>query len=52
MKTGQILILLLTFVLTFGAALLAMLLIQPDVMRRRISQATQAPAPEAQTDPQ
>lgn len=44
MKTGQILILLLTFVLTFGAALAAMLLIQPDAMRRRISQATQAPA--------
>lgn len=47
MKTGQILILLLTFLLTFGAALVAMLLIQPDAMRRRISQATQAPTEEA-----
>ena len=46
MKTGQILILLLTFVLTFGAALLAMLLIQPNAIRRRISQATQAPSEE------
>ncbi|RZT42925.1 type II secretion system F family protein [Cupriavidus agavae] len=40
MKTGQILILLLTFVLTFGAALAAMLLAQPNALRRRISQAT------------
>nr|WP_315592523.1 type II secretion system F family protein [uncultured Cupriavidus sp.] len=46
MKTGQILILLLTFVLTFGAALIAMLLIQPNAIRRRISQATQAPSEE------
>jgi len=42
MKTGQILILVLTFVLTFGAAIAVMLLAQPNTMRRRITQATQA----------
>ncbi|GJG93706.1 type II secretion system F family protein [Cupriavidus pauculus] len=49
MKAGQILILVLTFVLTFGAVLVAMLLAQPNTIRRRITQATQAPAEDAIT---
>lgn len=49
MKAGQILILVLTFVLTFGAVLVAMLLAQPNTIRRRITQATQAPAEDATT---
>ncbi len=46
MNTGQILILVLTFALAFGAALAAMLLFQTNVMRRRITQATQVPSEE------
>lgn len=51
MKTGQILILVLTFVLTFGAALLAMLLVQPNAVRKRISQAIQAPTEDGPAAP-
>lgn len=47
MKTGQILILVLTFALTFGAALAVMLLVQPNAIRRRITQANQAATEDA-----
>lgn len=40
MKIEQIVVLVLTFVLAFGAALAAMLLVQPDALRRRIQEAT------------
>lgn len=46
MNIEQIAVLVLTFVLAFGAALAAMLLIQPDAMRRRIQQASRADAGE------
>lgn len=42
MKIEQIAVLVLTFVLAFGAALAAMLLIQPNAMRRRIQDAARA----------
>lgn len=49
MKVGQILILLLTFALTFGAAMAVMLLVRPSSLRQRITQATQASAEDATT---
>ncbi|WP_342050583.1 MULTISPECIES: type II secretion system F family protein [unclassified Cupriavidus] len=49
MKVEQIAVLVLTFVLAFGAALAAMLLLQPDAMRKRIQEASRATAGEDDT---
>lgn len=49
MRVEQIAVLVLTFVLAFGAALAAMLLLQPDAMRKRIQEASRATAGEDDT---
>ncbi|QET00840.1 type II secretion system F family protein [Cupriavidus pauculus] len=49
MKVEQIAVLVLTFVLAFGAALAAMLLLQPDASRKRIQEASRATAGEDDT---
>lgn len=49
MRVEQIAVLVLTFVLAFGAALAAMLLLQPDALRKRIQEASRATAGEDDT---